>query len=518
MNASPPTPAEPPTESEGGKSARILIVDDVPANLNVLGDALEPEGYEILVARSGEAALDSAQRNRPDLILLDVMMPGMDGFETCRRLKAMEATRHIPVIFVTARDETRSVLEGFEVGGVDYVAKPLQTKELLTRVRTHLRVHRLAEELRRKNQELQAEIDQRRRAEEQVSVLTRREADAWGVSGLIGQSEPFRRTLEQVQKVQRFRTTNVVIVGESGTGKELIARAIHYADPIPKGAFVPVNCAAIPRDLAESSFFGHVKGAFSGATCDHKGFFEQAQDGTLFLDEIGDMPLELQVKLLRVLEDGKVVPVGAVKERQVTLRVLAGTNVDLQADIERGRFRQELYYRLAGFTLEVPPLRERRDDLELLARHFLRKFSSEMGMPPPELTPQALELLDRYDYPGNVRELKNLIERALIESGGGAITPEHLHFTRPAGGGNKPVSPGVAMPGSRPRFAESSDEARILAHLEQHESINNSECRDLLGVGLHRACYLLRKLHRAGVLQRHHSRRSAQYVRSRPES
>jgi DNA-binding NtrC family response regulator len=514
MNPSRLTTAEPPTESEAGKPARILIVDDVPANLNVLGDALEPEGYEILVARSGEAALESARTNRPDLILLDVMMPGMDGFETCRRLKAMEVTRNIPVIFVTARDEIRSVLEGFEVGGVDYVAKPLQTKELLTRVRTHLRLHLLAEELRRKNQELQAEIDQRRRAEEQVSVLTHREADAWGLSGLIGQSESFRRTLEQVQKVQRFRTTNVMIVGESGTGKELIARAIHYAEPLPKGPFVPVNCAAIPRDLAESSFFGHVKGAFSGATCDHKGFFEQAQEGTLFLDEIGDMPLDLQVKLLRVLEDGKVVPVGGVKERQVTLRVLAGTNVDLQADIERGRFRQDLFFRLAGFTMEVPPLRERRNDIVLLARHFLRKFSSEMGMPPPELTAEALAPLEQYDYPGNVRELKNLIERALIESGGGAITSEHLHFTRSACGPDKPADTGSVVPLARRRFPESSDEGRILAHLETQGSINNSECRDLLGVGLYRACYLLRKLHRAGVLERQHSRRSAQYTRS----
>jgi DNA-binding NtrC family response regulator len=275
-----------------------------------------------------------------------------------------------------------------------------------------------------------------------------------------------------------------------------------------------VNCAAIPRDLAESSFFGHVKGAFSGATCDHKGFFEQAQEGTLFLDEIGDMPLDLQVKLLRVIEDGKVVPVGGVKERQVTLRVLASTNVDLQADIERGRFRQDLFFRLAGFTIEVPPLRERRDDIVLLARHFLRKFSSEMGMPPPELTPQALEPLELYDYPGNVRELKNLVERALIESGGGAITSEHLHFTRPACGPDKPAEPGSVAPLVRRRFPESSDEGRILAHLETQGSINNSECRDLLGVGLYRACYLLRKLHRAGVLERQHSRRSAQYTRS----
>jgi len=512
MTAPNTSPPEASPEADAAQPARILIVDDVPANLNVLSDALEPVGYEILIARSGEAALESAARNRPDLILLDVMMPGLDGFETCRRLKGSVNTRHVPVIFVTAKDETRSVIEGFDVGAVDYVAKPLQTKELLTRVRTHLRLHRLTEELRSKNQELQTEIDQRRLAEERVSILTRREADQWGVETLIGQSQAFLGLLEEVKKVQHFRTTNVVIVGESGTGKELIARAVHYADPLPRGTFVPVNCAAIPRDLAESSFFGHIRGAFSGASSDHKGFFEQAQEGTLFLDEIGDMPLDLQVKLLRVLEDGKVVPVGGVKERQVNLRVLAGTNVDLHADIEHGRFRQDLYYRLAGFTLEVLPLRERREDIVLLAQYFLRKFASEMGMPTPQLTTEALEPLEAYDFPGNVRELKNLIERALIESGGSAIGAEHLHFTRSSCGGTSHTVADGNTHNDASRIREDSDESRILAYLEQHTSINNAECRELLGAGLHRACYLLRKLHRNGLITRQHSRRSAQYT------
>jgi transcriptional regulator with GAF, ATPase, and Fis domain len=278
---------------------------------------------------------------------------------------------------------------------------------------------------------------------------------------------------------------------------------------------VPVNCSAIPRDLTESAFFGHVKGAFSGALTDHKGYFEQAHEGTLFLDEIGDMPLELQAKLLRVLEDGLVVPVGGVKEKRVHVRIVAGTNAELQGDLEAGKFRRDLYFRLAGFTIDVPPLREHREDIPLLADHFLRRFASEMGMVEPRLHPEAGAALAQYDFPGNVRELKNLIERALIESGGGVVRPEHLHFcfppTRcpatPGGGENA----GQTAQAAKALFPPGSDEGRILAYVQQTGSITNSQCRDLLSVGLHRACYLLRKLYRVGLLGRDHTRRSAQY-------
>jgi DNA-binding NtrC family response regulator len=509
--------------------AKVLIVDDVPANLNILSDALEPAGYEVLAARSGEAALDLALHSRPDLILLDVMMPAWDGFETCRRLKADASTRDIPVLFVTARDETQSVLEGFQAGGVDYLTKPVQTEEVLIRVRTHLQIHFLArelarrnqaldatnQELARKNQELQAEIDQRRRAEQKVSALCQREAERWDLSKFIGQSGEFRRIVEEVGKVQRFTGTSVLISGESGTGKELIARAIHFGGPLLEGPFLPVNCSAIPRELAESMFFGHLRGAFSGAIADHKGYFEQAHEGTLFLDEIGDMPLELQAKLLRVLEDGLIVPIGAAKEKRVAVRVLAGTNVDLQAEVEAGKFRKDLYFRLAGFTIDVPPLRERREDVPLLANHFLRRLASEMGMAEPRLSAEAIAALEQYDFPGNVRELKNLIERSLIESGGGEVRAEHLHFCFSR------ARPGLP-PGAGERFGQTaevskapsllgSDEEKVLAYVREAGSINNSQCRDLLAVGLHRACYLLRKLHRAGLLNRDHSRRSAQY-------
>lgn len=285
-----------------------------------------------------------------------------------------------------------------------------------------------------------------------------------------------------------------------------------------RGPFVPVNCSAIPEDLAESSFFGHVRGAFTGAVAERQGYFEQADGGTLFLDEVGDLPLALQGKLLRVLEDGIIAPVGSARTKRVTFRVLSATNVELQPEIEAGGFRQDLYFRLNGFSLAVPALREHKEDLPLLAGHFLQRLATEMGMRPPRMNAEALAALSAYDYPGNIRELKNLIERALIESGGGTISAEHLQFVyqraepRPEElnrGDLRRVSLGPAA--SRSLFPDGSDEGKVLAHVRRHGSINNSECRNLLQVGIQRACYLLRKIQRAGLLVRDHSRKSAQY-------
>ena len=499
-------------------TARILIVDDVPANLSALSDTLEPEGYQILVARSGEQALETAARARPDLILLDVMMPGMNGYETCRRLHAGEATRGIPVIFLTVHDEVEKVVEGFRAGGVDYVGKPFQTEELLSRIQTHLKIHFLSAELERKNAQLQAEINERRRAEEEVRLLARREAGRWGVGAFVGQSAAIRGVIEEIRKLHPFTSVHVLITGESGTGKELVARAIHFEGPTARAPFVAVNCSAIPEELGESSFFGHVKGAFTHAVNDRAGYFEQADGGTLFLDEVGDLSPALQGKLLRVLEDGLVAPVGSARTKHVTFRVLSATNVDLQPEIEAGHFRPDLYFRLNGFSVAVPALREHKEDVPLLAEHFLERLATEMGMRPPELTSEALAALAAYDFPGNVRELKNLIERALIESGGGSIRPEDLHFVYPRrqaglvapGVGEGRMDPAAAL-AARPVFAEGSDESRILAYVHQHGSIQNGQCRDLLHVGIQRACYLLRKSHRTRSLAREHSRKSTRY-------
>ena len=425
---------------------KILLVDDQPANLAVLTAALEPEGYEILAAPSGLAALKVAARALPALILLDVMMPELDGLETCRRLNAAAATRDIPVIFITAREETAGLVAGFQAGAVDYVVKPFRPEEVMARVATHLHISRLTHELQEKNRvlesrtaELLAEIGRRREAEtalkvadEQLAALSGPETSRWNLAGLIGQSRLVQKIISDICRLHQFAHTTVLITGESGTGKELIARAIHFESPRASAAYIPVNCVAIPGELAESMLFGHIKGAFTGATTDRKGYFELAHGGTLFLDEIGDMPLTLQVKLLRVLEDGCVTPVGAAEARRVDVRVIAATNADLAERIAAGTFRQDLYFRLARYTVTTPPLRERREDLPLLVAHFLQTFAAEMGRQPPALSGPALTVLQQYYFPGNVRELKNIIERALIDSEGATIEPRHLHLLQRA--------------------------------------------------------------------------------------
>jgi DNA-binding NtrC family response regulator len=435
-------------------TTQVLIADDNPANLNVLSEMLESQGYRVIAVPGGELALRIAATGRPDLILLDVVMPDLDGFETCRRLKADERTAHLPVMFASARDEVESLVQGFEAGGVDYITKPYRREEVLIRVRTHLQLSLLNRDLVTKNRELQqrsdelaslnatlrAESQRREKAEdalqtagEQLSALSDREAARWGVTagvdGFVGRSKTIRRILQDIRRVRNFHSVNVLITGESGTGKELVARAIHFGSGRAKGPFIPVNCVAIPEELAESMLFGHVRGAFTGATIDRKGYFELAHGGTLFLDEIGDMPVSLQAKLLRVLEDGKVTPLGAVREKQVDVRVVAATNANLTAQTAGGAFRQDLYFRLAQFSVEVPPLRDRKEDVPHLAEHFVRLFAQEMGMPVPTIDPAFLDDLATHDFPGNVRELKNIIERSLIESAGEALRPEHLCLT-----------------------------------------------------------------------------------------
>jgi DNA-binding NtrC family response regulator len=482
------------------RGARILIVDDIPANLDVLCQSLEAAAYQVLVASTAGLALQLAVREVPDLILLDVRMPGMDGFEICRRLKQAPETREIPVMFLTGLGQTEGVVEGFEAGGVDYIVKPFHPKEVLVRVRTHLERARLAGELAAKNQqltqanqELQEEVTRRRALTsernhlvDQLSMISRREAEYWGIDGLVGESKSLQKVCEDIHLLQQADTITVLITGESGTGKELIARAFHAGSPRSRGPFVPVNCATIPAELAESLLFGHVKGAFTGAAREQKGYFELADSGTLFLDEIGDMPQELQAKLLRVLEDGKIMRLGATREVQVDVRILAATNADLQARMGAGTFRQDLYFRLARFAVQVPPLRQRREDIPLLARHFLGVFAAEMGIETPALVPAALEILEAHDYPGNVRELKNVIERALIESRGADIQPGHLHL------GKAPTV--VSAPGATPAGESVADlpldfaqaETILIQRAVRQAKGNISEAARLLGINRHK--------------------------------
>ena len=468
---------------------KILIVDDNPANIGLLSEALERAGHEILAASDGESGLKIAALAKPALILLDVMMPLLDGMATCRRLKMTDATRDIPVIFITARQDAESVLSGFKSGAVDYIHKPFHLEEVLSRVETHLQIGRLNRELRTRNDELEREIarrceaeEARRTADERYSRLSADKALRWGIGGLVGESRTVRKIVEEVKRVYRFANTSVLVQGESGTGKELVSRAIHHGSSRAAAPFIPVNCVAIPAELAESMLFGHVRGAFTGATNDRKGWFELANNGTLFLDEIGDMPVPLQGKLLRVLEDGEILPVGSTKPIRVDVRVIAASNADLAAKILDGSFRQDLYFRLARYVVDMPPLRERLDDLSLLVTHFLRLFSNEMGMPPPAVTPEALALLQSYSFPGNVRELKNVIERALIESGGERIQPRHIHLLEAVP--RRQTSAHVARsPGSEsiPLNLDAAEQVLIQRALNQAGG-NVAEAARLLGV------------------------------------
>ncbi len=415
--------------------AKILVVDDVRANIDVLCQALEAARFQVMVASSGEVALDLAQRFAPELILLDVVMQGLNGFEVCRLLKQGDRTRSIPVIFLTARDDTTDLIEGFAAGGVDYVVKPFQKEEVLVRLRTHLERARLLRALNEKNAELEREIAarqvltrQRDQLADRISLVDEREAQHWGIDGFIGQSKTLQKIVEEINILQNAEQISVLIQGESGTGKELVARAIHSGSGRAQAPFIAINCATIPHDLADSLLFGHVKGAFTGADKEQAGYFAMAHGGVLFLDEIGALPLEMQPKLLRVLEENSVLPLGAQEERPLDVRVLAATNADLARESQVGGFRQDLYFRLARFTVRVPPLRERREDVALLAQHFLQVFADEMGIERPPLSAEALALLEMYEFPGNVRELKNIVERALIESRGREVRPEHLHL------------------------------------------------------------------------------------------
>lgn len=513
----------------------ILLVDDQPHNLDVLvnylGESyLAGQGLELMVATSGTEALEIARQRPPSLVLLDVMMPGMDGFEVCRRLQDGIVTKEVPVIFMSALTDTDSKVKGFAAGAVDFVTKPIQREEVLARINAHLTLARQQQELldknrqlERLNSELQEQIDRRLRAEsayqladQTLSSLTRQEAQTWGIDAFVGQSPAIIQLLDEVRSLQQAPRTNVLVLGESGTGKELIARAIHYGSARRSKAFIAVNCAAIPAELADAEFFGHTKGAFTGATSDRHGFFEQADGGTLFLDEIGDMPLALQAKLLRVLEDGLVTPVGGKYSRKVDVRVVAATNVDMRNRIQQQAFRQDLYFRLAGYSISLPPLRKRIDDTPILAAHFLARLGGQMGLDKPAISAEALLQLSQYHYPGNVRELKNLIEYALIASRGQIIQPCHLHFLEPlqTASAMATTSNAVAIEssGTSAFGVTDSEEQRLLDFARSHGRIDNTLAQELLAIDHGRASYLLKKLHKEGRLYKQGERRWAFYT------
>ncbi len=413
----------------------ILIVDDMPNNLSVLYETLTRYQYKVPVAHDGKSAIEQAQLARPDLILLDVMMPGMDGFETCRRLKQLEATQEIPVLFMTTLSEPINVVNGFNMGAVDYITKPFQLKEVLARIHTHLTIRKLQRDLETANTQLEARVAER--TEDLSKVLTEVEQlknqlkaentylreeirQASNFEEIVSQSKAFGRVLRLVEQVAPT-TTSVLIMGESGTGKELLARAVHNLSGRKKKNLVKINCAALPASLIESELFGHEKGAFTGATAQKMGRFELADDGTIFLDEIGEMPMELQSKLLRVLQEGEFERVGSSKTLRVNVRVIAATNRNLEKEIVEGRFREDLYYRLNVFPIHSLPLRDQKEDILVLVKHFCTKLGPGIGRQIDVIPQEIVDTLMNYHWPGNIRELENVIKRSLIISSGSRL-------------------------------------------------------------------------------------------------
>lgn len=381
---------------------RVLVVDDEENLRLVLKTLLAKSGYEVQVADSAEQALSGFDAFDPDFVLADVRMPGMSGIDLCSELSARGSLA--TVIVMSAYGSVDLALEAMKAGAYDYVAKPFKHDEVLLA----LKKAEERETLRRENRALREAV---RKQHE--------------VADMFGKSDAMQRVFRTMEKVANYSTT-VLLSGPSGTGKELVARGIHRLGPRANQAFVAVNCGAIPEALIESELFGHKKGAFTDASRDKRGLFEEADGGTLFLDEIGELPLALQVKLLRALQESTVRRLGDTRDVKVDVRVLAATVRDLETEVREGRFREDLYYRLNVLQIPLPPLRDRSGDLELLIDHFIEKNNTRLGTHVRGLEPAALKLMLRYSWPGNVRELENTIERAVVLSDGEMLTADDL--------------------------------------------------------------------------------------------
>lgn len=385
-----------------GLAGAVLIIDDEAEIRESLQTLLELEGFAVETAATGEAGLQRIGEHPFDLILLDLALPGRNGMEILAEIRSHETG--LPVIMITAFGTVENAVRAMQGGAANFIQKPWDNEKLLADVR--------------------AAVGWRRAQEENVQ-LKRALKQRYNFENIVGKSEPMLKIFDLVAQVANSRST-VLLQGESGTGKEIIAKALHLNSPRQDRAFVPVNTGSMPTDLLESTLFGHVKGAFTSAIASKKGLFEIADRGTLFLDEIATMSLETQAKILRVLQDRRFMHLGGIQEIQVDVRIIAATNIDLRQLVREGRFREDLFYRLNVITIELPPLRQRREDIPLLVQFFLKKYAEENDRPVRRITPEALRPLMSYSWPGNVRELENVIERAVVLSSGSDITIDLL--------------------------------------------------------------------------------------------
>ena len=416
---------------------KVLVVDDVPRNRRILRDRLENRGCAVIEAGGGEEALTKIRDERPDVVFLDIIMPGMDGYAVLESLRSDDELRDIPIIVVSAVNQTDSVVKCLELGAADYLSKPFNAVVLEARLDASLErkrrrdqeqsyrrhIEEANESLERRVAERTEELQQALHEVEELknrllaenTYLQQEIKSSHNFEEIISESPVFRQILNTVEQVARTDAT-VLILGETGTGKELLARAVHDISARRDRPLVKVNCASLPANLIESELFGHEKGAFTGAHTRRVGRFELADGGTIFLDEIAELPLELQSKMLRVLQEGEIERLGGSRTIRVDVRAIAATNRDLVKEIAAGAFREDLYYRLNVFPITCPPLRERRTDIPLLVRHFVSVFSAKTGKTIANIPASTMQALVTYDWPGNVRELENIIERAVIIS------------------------------------------------------------------------------------------------------
>lgn len=392
--------------------SRVLVVDDERSMREFVSILLGKQGYSVDMAENGEAAMRRLDESSYDVVLTDLKMPGPSGLDVLEYVKRREPSTQ--VLLMTAYASASTALQAMKQGARDYITKPFKVDELVVQVEKALEVRRLEKE----------------------NFYLREELASRGTSSeIVGRSNALKKVLDMVSRVAPTRTT-VLVTGESGTGKELIARAVHNQSDRADGPFVPVNCGAIPETLIESELFGHVRGAFTGAQSDKTGLFEEADGGTIFLDEIGELPMSMQVRLLRVLQERRIKPVGQSREQEIDFRMVAATNRDLKDMIGRGEFREDLYYRLNVIQLVIPPLRERREDVPLLLQHFIEKYSRDMGKSIRGVARDAMDLLLNHPYDGNVRELENIVERAVTLEPDDMISIESLpaHMQTATGG------------------------------------------------------------------------------------